>query len=579
MRKFAAIMMLLCCMLFLIPTGLAAEDAGPDEKTPEQQAEEELLRAIGNDTAVKSMEVTVYLDERGRAEVTQIMEVRFVGQQKTIRFSVPDNAKKVKVKGYRAKEKKEQDVRYYEVTDKEGFRGEQTFEITYEIRRGLVSETKESQTLKVPLLTVQDFRVGQCTVAVELPNTFESTPRFISGYYGDDIEDVMNISVEGKWVVAGVNRVLQDNETLTLNLVLPVGFFEGNHGESALPTVMTIIVLLLLAGAVFYWLRLLKSPAIKVRTRTLPPDGVTPGDLPFLLSGGNTDFNMLVSHWAVLGYLSIHVSKSGHVVLRQRMAMGNERRTMEQKLFAMLFAENGVCDGASIRYKKVGEKAMQVTRSYWSKRLYEKHSGAPLIVTAICSLACGLAAIATMSGVAPDAGRGFFLFLSLIAGTAMGYMICGIGSAFYLSQLLRLGIGVGSAVLLLIVGFVGSGLISILAAVAVSLWLGWKTCHGGQRSAYGQEIISQTLGFRRFLLHASEQHVMQMQMRDSQYFYKLLPYAEAMGQGSRFVSLFRDCKLEPCQWYNVGHGNTVSAQAFYEHYKETLDMLNMSIKK
>ena len=574
MKKIASVFLLLCCLLTIIPAAYAAPSDAKGQK--EEEKPHDVLDGI---TAIRTMSVEVMMDEKGRASVTETLEMSVVGHLEEIRFSVPDDAKRVKVKGYRIKSEKEKDTQYYIIKDRDGFSGEVSFEIIYDLVDGLVVEGKDSQTLSVPLLTVQDYRVGKLTFAVALPEEFASIARFLSGYYGYDIEDVMTINAENGWVVGTVNSISPDNETLTMSLVLPLGYFEGNHGESAFPVVLTVLTLLLLAGAVFYWLRFLKNPKLKIRTRTLPPDGITPGDVPFLLAGGNTDFNMLISHWAVMGYLSIYVNKVGNVVLRRRMSMGNERRLMEQKLFAMLFADGDVCDGASIRYKKVGEKAMQVTRSYWSKRLYEKHSGAPVIAKAICWLACGLASMVAVSAIAPETGRGFFMFLSLIAGTAMGMMITNVVGAYYLADLPKLGVGAGCALLLLILGIAGGGALAVLPAVAVSLLISQQTCHGGLRCPYGDEMVSQVLGFRRFLMHASEHHALQMQVRDPQYFYKLLPYAEAMGQGNRFVNLFHDCKLEPCQWYESARGIPTTASAFYDHYKDTLDLLNLSIKK
>ena len=66
---------------------------------------------------------------------------------------------------------------------------------------------------------------------------------------------------------------------------------------------------------------------------------------------------------------------------------------------------------------------------------------------------------------------------------------------------------------------------------------------------------------------------MQMLRRDPQYFYKILPYAEAMGMGQKFVALFHDCRLEPCQWFETARGTPVSASAFYESYADCLDKL------
>ena len=94
------------------------------------------------------------------------------------------------------------------------------------------------------------------------------------------------------------------------------------------------------------------------------PDAALPCDMPFLLAGGPIQFNMLVCHWASLGYLTIFCGKNARVALRRRVDMGNERRPAEVKLFQMLFSQGDVCEGASLLYKRTAEKADEVLRRY-----------------------------------------------------------------------------------------------------------------------------------------------------------------------------------------------------------------------
>ena len=117
--------------------------------------------------------------------------------------------------------------------------------------------------------------------------------------------------------------------------------------------------------------------------------------LPGCTSG---DLRMLVCYWASLGYLSIFVNEKGHVVLRRRVEMGNERRRLEVKLFALLFGADDVTDGASLRYKRTAQKAQAVIPRYWSRRIYAKSSGNPLVMQALCVLASAFAALVTMTG-------------------------------------------------------------------------------------------------------------------------------------------------------------------------------------
>ena len=593
MKRLFAAVLVLCLLLAMLPMAFAepaaeepaAEEPGqeapaeePAEETPEEEAPAEPIDPLAGETAIRRAEITAIVDENGKASISINLQMQVIGVLEQLRFAVPENAKNREVAGYRTKSSAEDGVRYLTISNKTGFSGEQNFTLTYTLS-DLVSKGEESQKLELPLLAAQDYRVGQVALAVNLPRNFTSFPSFSSGYYGEIIEDYMEFSTSATAVTGTVKVILQDSDTLTMTLTVPDGYFAGNYGDGALPKVMRVLVVVLVVLALLYWWRTMKNASLRVQTRTLPPDGVNPGDLPFLLAGGSGDFNMLVSHWANLGYVSFYVNRAGHVILRRRMSMGNERRKYERKLFDLLFGNENLCDGASIRYKKVGERAMAVMPRYWSRRIYDRRSGAPALAKALISLACAFAMVLAMDAVAPDKLHGLFLMVGFVAGLALAWIMTGVFGSFYLSDWLRFSVGCGCGLLLLIVGGLGGAALTMAPVVAVAALIGWQTTHGGRRSAYGNQVISQVLGFRRFLLHANEHHLLQMLRRDPQYFYKMLPYAEAMGLGRRFVTMFHDVQLEPCQWYEAARGTPTTASAFYDHYLDTLDMLNLSIRK
>ena len=588
--------MLLLCLLLTMTTAVFAEPAEtetpeepedtvqevpeeePEEEEEPAEPEEEAIDPLAGETAIRRLEITGIVDEKGTANISMNIQMHVVGVVEQLRFAMPENAKDREIAGFRTKSSSENGLRYLTVSNSSGFTGDQTFTLTYSLP-GLVSKGEESQKLELPLLAAQDYRVGQVALAVNLPKNFTSFPSFTSGYYGEIIEDYMEFSASGKAVVGTVNVILQDSDSLTMSLTVPEGYFAGRYKEGGLSKVLTVVVILLVVLALLYWWRTLQSTALRPQARTLPPDGVNPGDLPYLLAGGNADFNMLVSHWATLGYLSFYVNKSGHVILRRRMSMGNERRAYERKLFDLLFGNDNLCDGASVRYKKVGERAMAVLPRYWGKRLYDKRSGSPFLAKLLCCLASAFATVIAMDAVGPEKLHGLFLIVGFVAGFALCWLMQSAFGRFYLGDWVRVAIGCCCGLLLLILGGLGGIALTMAPTVAVAAFIGWQTTHGGRRSPYGQEVISQTMGFRRFLLHVSEHHLLQMLRRDPQFFYKMLPYAEAMGQDRRFVALFHDVQLEPCQWYEAARGTPTTASAFYDHYLDTLDMLNISIQK
>ena len=598
MKRLFAAVLTLCLLLTMTTAAFAApaeEEPAAEEETVQEAPEEtekveapakeaevpagqEKVDPLAGETAVRRAEIIGIVDEKGSVVISMKLQMQVVGVLEELRFAVPEDSKNREVVGYKSKSVSENGRRYLVISNDSGFAGEQTFTVNY-TQSGLVSKGEESQKLTLPMLVPQDYRVGEVAFAMNLPKNFTSFPSFSSGYYGEIIEDYMDFSTTAQAVAGTVKVILQDSDSLTMTLTVPEGYFAGKHGEGNMPKVLTVLVLLILALTVLYWWKNLRNSVLRVQARTLPPDGVNPGDLPYLLAGADADFNMLVSHWATLGYLSFYVNKSGHVILRRRMSMGNERRPYERKLFDLLFGDDTICDGASYRYKKVGERAMAVLPRYWGKRLFDKRSGAPGVAKLLSCLAAALATVIAMDAVGPEKLHGLFLFLGFIAGFALCWLMFDGFGRYYLSDWVRTGISGCCGLLLLILGGLGGIALTMAPTVAVAAFVAWQTIHGGRRSPYGTEVIGQTLGFRRFLLHASDHHVQQMIRRDPQYFYKMLPYAEAVGQGRRFVALFHDVQLEPCQWYEAARGTPTNASAFYDHYLDSLDMLNISIQK
>lgn len=605
MKRLLALFLALACAAMLLTPALAAPDdeaggdtsagdtAGSDETgdTADDGANDGADSSAADDgagaddggealteTAYQSIAVSCTVDEGGTAYIQATAELNIVGSESALSFVFPKGASKAAIEGYKTKSSTENGLKVLTITNDAGFTGVVSLQISYRLT-DLVEAGEASQHFTLPLLAPQTYPIAVFSLAVTFPAAFSSAPAFESGYYKEVIEDLMTIDSSGGVVTAVTTTALKDHETLTMTLTLPEGYFSGNFGESLLPLIVAVLSALLTLAALLYWWRLLRNKSLRVSARSLPPDGVNPGDIPFLLAGGEADFNMLVSYWASLGYLSFFINQAGHVILRRRMEMGNERRAFERKLFLLLFGDESYCDGASLHYKKVGAKAMAVIPRYWARRLYDKRSGSPFLARLMASAACALATFVAMDALAPEALHWLYLIAALVAGFALSHLMQQAAGAYYLGDWVRNGVGLGCGALLLLVGLLGGAGLLMTAAAGVSAFVAWQTAHGGKRRSEGDEIIAQTLGFRRFMHNATDHHAKQMLRRDEQYFYKMLPYAEAMGQGRHFTGLFHGVRLERCPWYEAANGTPTTPAAFYEHYQETLAILNVSIRK
>ena len=514
----------------------------------------------------------------GSCQVTQTVTIEFTGIEQSLTIPLGANAKRASIAGYRAQKTVEDGYTLFQLKDDAGFAGSRTFTVTYTLS-GLVTETDGEQTLALPLLCPKwDYPIEHFSFTVTMPKDIETVPGFSSGYYGDVIEDYMTAARQGAVLLGDLDTALKDHESLTMTLALGPRYFTGTYSGWSANWVAAAFCILFALLALGYWFVTLRSPRLSVSSRSLPPDSALPCDLPFLLAGAKPDFNMLLCHWASLGYLSIAVDPQGHVSLLRHMYMGNERRRLEVRLFSALFARADRCDGASLHYKNTAKSAMGALGRYWARRLYTRTSGNPLVMRALTCLSTGIAVLSAVSLLLPVLPlRALLLALCFIAGMGLSILVQRAAMGWYLRSIPALALGgLGGVVLLLLGNLSGTFLLALLAA-GLSVLTGVLTRHGGQRSRTGSQLLGQVLGFRRFLLRVSPSHLAMRLQRDPQYFYRTLPYAEAMGLGAAFARKFGDTELEPCEWYNEPNLPR-TASGFYEKLQETLRLLDFSIR-
>lgn len=529
---------------------------------------------------ISEMKTDCTLTGSSSCQVTQSFTLEISGAQTQLRFPLSAGAKKASVAGYQTQKQTDGNCPVLVLTDANGFTGTRSFTVMYTIS-GLASEADGVQTLSLPLMSAKwDYPISKYVFTVTLPKPFESYPAFTSGYHGDVISDYIDLDVSESRITGVIETGLKDHESLEMTLTLDKSYFSGAHTTLSFGWAGTAIILLLLALAFLYWFSSLRSARVRVSSRMLPPDAALPCDMPFLLAGGPIQFNMLVCHWASLGYLTISCGKNERVVLRRRVDMGNERRPAEVRLFQMLFSQGDVCEGVSLLYKRTAEKADAVLRRYWVRRLYRKSSGNPLLARAFGLLAGALAAAEAASPLLP---AGFVRWLLLIAafliGGALSAVLLHAPSAYYQGKKLFVALAALAAVALLTLAQFGEGLLAVLLVIVCLVLLGLLTLHGGRRTAFGDEIVTQAMSYRRFLRRVTQSQLLSRLAQDSQYFYRILPYAEAIGLGAGLARTLGNTELEQCDWYQEQQPLPRTAAGFYSHLQEALALLELSIRK
>ena len=372
-------------------------------------------------------------------------------------------------------------------------------------------------------------------------------PTFTSGFLQTNIDSIVNCVTGGSLISGTVTRALQDREKLTLVMEVDEAMFPGklvifrDGNPEAVP--MAICA----AAALVYWLLFMRCLPLLRQRRTEPLDGITAGEIGSHLTAAGADLTMMVFTWAELGYLRIYPDKRGRVYLQKRMDMGNERTAFENRCFYTLFSRDDVVDATGIPYARLCHKVAGTISGV--KEMYLRRAGNAAVFRA---LSCG---VSLFSGIC--FGNNFTTNSTLRIVLSIGLGLLGIVTAWAIQDgMYRLHIrgkiplyiaSVANTLWIALGILSGSWLIGLLAVLAQIL-TGLAAAYGGRRSDLGRTQAGLILGLRHYLGTIPKADLERITENDPDFFFRMLPYAIAMGVDGRFAKLFGDQKMGHCTY-------------------------------
>ena len=436
------------------------------------------------------------------------------------------------------------------------FSGSVTFRLDYTLPQAFHYTESGDQLLRVELVPHDlGITVGYAEFSLTLPESYKNEPDF---FVGTTATDKAVCTLDATQIAGSLNQTIPAGSGLMLLLELPDDYFVVR--ENALTELFAgwrlLIVLLLILTVIYWYLTFFRGSHLPhvVKSPRLP-DGVSAGELPVLLTGLDGDPAALIAEWASLGYVQL-VRKNSGTYVRMTMGMGSERSELEYQFFARLFREADAVLLNSEFYAKCARGTAERLRAHWVRRLFDRKSGSPALLLSLCMLSSVLLCLSAFASRGP---------VWAVASVAVGGALCvayqrGVLSLLRHGSRLETGLGMAAGIaLLLIMAIFGGG--TIFLALIVLTLAAMAVCHGGRRTELGLEKLEQTLGFRRHLLDADPQELRILVRQDSQYFYRMLPYAEALGVAASFASRFGNLKLEPCAW--LADAPSCTASQFY----------------
>ena len=454
------------------------------------------------------------------------------------------------------------------LSSESGFTGTVTFRVNFRLADA-VTRGEDAQTLTLPLVPAGfGLPVSYTEFSLTLPQEYRQEPVFLLG--GTQTDQVV-YTLDDTQIAGKTSAAVAAGQGLQLQLALNAGYFSAPEtgGLAAFGGWSLVALACLLAALAYWYLKFYRGSRLpRVLPRVLPPDGMAAVDLPCLLCGAPGQTAALLAEWASLGYVQLQLRRDGRVQIRALMSMGAERRGFERSFFARLFRQTDTVLTGTDAWRAASAAAARRAQLHWVRKVFDPRSGAPAVLQALCALA-GL-----FFGLSAAAPHGLVWLLLAVPLVPVACVLVQLGMAALLRRggWRKLLPGCAAAVVLVVAAVLGGGLPLILALL-VQILCGLAIAWGGRRTAFGAELLDQLLGFRRGLVNLPAKQLRQRLQEDGQYFYRLLPYAWALGCGAAFAARFGKQRLEPCDWLQAGKNPARTAPEFYARFAAAMAAL------
>lgn len=541
-----------------------------------------LTTTVYADSGANHVETWSTVTSNGACQVTMTVRINMDHPATGLTFPLPRGAKDVAVNGSSARTYSSATDPTAVLTDLsflDGYMGENTVTFSYNLSDVLRSEyneqtKKSSLIMEVPLLCGFDYPVKALSFSITMPGDVSGKkPTFTSGFLQTNIDSIVNCVTGGSLISGTVTRPLQDREKITLVMEVDEAMFPGkliifrDGNPEIVP--MTICA----AAALIYWLLFMRCLPLLRQRRTEPLEGVTAGELGSHLTAAGADLTMMVFTWAELGYLRICPDKRGRVYLQRCMDMDNERTAFENRCFYSLFSKGDVVDATGIPYARLCHKVAGTISGV--KEMYLRRAGNALLFRA---LSCG---VSLFSGIC--FAMNFTTNKTLQVVLSIGLGLLGIITAWaihdgcyrlHIRGKIPLYISTAATVLWITLGILsGSWLIGLLAVLA-QLLTGLAAAYGGRRSDLGRNQAGLILGLRHYLGHIPKEELERITENDPDFFFRMLPYAIALGVDGRFAKLFGEQKIPQCSYLVTRENRRRTAAEWALLLRKTADRMD-----
>ena len=424
-----------------------------------------------------------------------------------------------------------------------------------------------------------DTTIENVTFNINMPKDFSPDRLYFThGKKGSTKHDGVDWSIEGNTIQGRMNVSLRPNDSLTISLPLPEGYFSQAQriNNQEMPYGWLVSIASLVTGLAL-WLLMGWKKRIFPSVEFYPPQGLTSADAGFLIDGrvNSFDITSLIIYWAGKGYLSIReedekkfFGSKKSFILRRLKDLSPTSQDYEREMFDGLFSMG---DGNEVsrdqlenRFYSLGERIKKQIRASFEAsdetRIFSKTNVQCRIFLLFIGVISTLPYSYLVMKESGNIGGWSNFFKAIIMSLAIMLVIYflvytlmalkGMKKRDILKQLFFM-IFISSVICGIFIYSLSltGNLLRGLFSIGGTLVLGILANLCLRRTETGSWYLEKLLGFREFIKAAELDRIKILADENPDYFYHVLPYAMVLGLTDKWARKFDSIMKEPPSWY------------------------------
>lgn len=533
--------------------------------------------ASANNSATK-IDIYCTVNADGACLVSMTANLHLESSSVGLSFPLPVNAENIKLNGSSTSTTRSGTRTLVDVGRATGgMTGDFPLRFDFTLPKAVSVTADKKLQLTLPMLSGFDYPVESFSFIITLPDDITSVPLFTSTYQQVGFEADLDLVTNGNMITGSSKSSLNDHESVTMTLTVPREMFPtvSIYQRTGNPEVIPMAIF---AGlALVYWLLFLFTlPPVRERS-TVPPEGVSAGEVNCRVTMTGADLTMMVLSWAQMGYVMLQLDGSKVYIFKQ-MEMGNERSLFEIRMFQTLFQNRRAVCCTSRGYANLCKKAASMIPG--EKAMCRPGKGSRKVfrvLLCISQVFCGICVAMNMTSIPV-----LQILFSVIFGV-MSAVSAWVLHEYALHLLTRDKwpgyAAIGICVLWFLLGLIAGQPWIPLISVVLQVLFGFLAAFGGKRTALNRGEAGEILALRRYLRHMPREEAKRLNRSDPEFFFRMAPYAIALGVGKPFAAAFARRPMENCPYLLTRKEERRTAEQWMRLLTQTADLMDSRYRR